>query len=284
VTSVKRLLVTGAAGMLGGRVVADARERGWDVVGIDLAEADLTDYAQTEDVVHEHAPDAVVHCAAWTDVDSAEDREELALKVNRDASANIAAAAASVGARIVAVSTDYVFDGTLTGRPYLESDPPSPIGAYGRTKRAGEEAVVGHNPNHAIARTAWLFGAGGKSFPDTMLRLAADRDAVAVVTDQVGSPTWTGHLSPALLDLAEATATGVFHTAGGGRCSWHELTVELYRAAGVACAVNETTAAEFRRPAPRPAWSVLATERDETPRLPPWQEGLAGFLSERNGS
>jgi dTDP-4-dehydrorhamnose reductase len=278
------LLVTGAAGMLGGRVVADARERGWDVLGIDLAEADLTDYGQTEEVVQEHAPDAVVHCAAWTDVDGAEDREALALKVNRDASANIAAAAASFGARIVAVSTDYVFDGTLTGRPYVESDPTAPIGAYGRTKRAGEEAVIGHNPNHAIARTAWLFGAGGKSFPDTMLRLAADRDAVAVVTDQVGSPTWTGHLSPALLDLAEGTATGVFHTAGGGQCSWHELTVELYRVAGVACAVNETTAAEFQRPAPRPAWSVLATERDETPRLPPWQQGLAGFLSERNGS
>jgi dTDP-4-dehydrorhamnose reductase len=281
---VTRLLVTGAAGMLGHRVVADARARGWDVLGIDLPEADLTDYGQTEDVVVDVSPDTVIHCAAWTDVDGAEEREPLALKVNRDASANVAAAAASVGARIVAVSTDYVFDGTLTGRPYVESDPTAPLGAYGRTKRAGEEAVIGHNPDHAIARTAWLFGAGGKSFPDTMLKLGAERDAVAVVTDQVGSPTWTGHLSPALLDLAVARATGIFHTAGGGQCSWHELTVELYRAAGVACAVNETTAAEFRRPAPRPAWSVLATERDETPRLPPWQEGLAGFLSERNGS
>lgn len=283
-TGAKRLLVTGAAGMLGTRVVSDARGRGWDVVGIDLAEADLTDWEQTEAVVQDIAPDAVVHCAAWTDVDSAEEREELALKVNRDASANIAAAAAGVGARIVAVSTDYVFDGTLTGRPYVESDPTAPIGAYGRTKRAGEEAVAGHNPDHAIARTAWLFGVGGKSFPDTMLKLAADRDAVAVVTDQVGSPTWTGHLSPALLDLAALEATGIFHTAGGGQCSWYELTVELYRVAGVACAVNETTAAEFRRPAPRPAWSVLATERDETPRLPPWQEGIAAFVNERNGS
>jgi dTDP-4-dehydrorhamnose reductase len=234
--------------------------------------------------VAEIAPDAVVHCAAWTDVDAAEEREDLALKVNRDASANVAAAAAAVGARIVAVSTDYVFDGTLTGRPYVESDPPAPIGAYGRTKRAGEEAVIGHNDDHAIARTAWLFGAGGKSFPDTMLRLGADRDAVAVVTDQVGSPTWTGHLSPALLDLAAADAVGIFHTAGAGQCSWHELTVELYRAAGLQATVNETTAAEFQRPAPRPAWSVLASERDETPRLPPWQQGLAGFLTERNGS
>jgi dTDP-4-dehydrorhamnose reductase len=279
-----RLLVTGAAGMLGHRVVADAQARGWDVTGIDLAEADLTDYGQAEAVVQEVGAEAVVHCAAWTDVDGAEEQEDLAGAVNRDAAANVAAAAASVGARIVAVSTDYVFDGTLTGRPYVESDPTSPIGAYGRTKRAGEEAVIGHNENHAIARTAWLFGVGGKSFPETMLRLAADREEVAVVTDQVGSPTWTGHLSPALLDLAASGATGVFHTAGDGRCSWHELTVELYRAAGVACRVNETTAAEFRRPAPRPAWSVLATERAETPRLPAWREGVAGFLQERKTS
>jgi dTDP-4-dehydrorhamnose reductase len=279
-----RLLVTGAAGMLGHRVVTDARARGHEVVGIDLAEADLTDALEARTAVADVAPDAVVHCAAWTDVDGAESREELALRVNRDASHNIAAAAAEIGARVVAVSTDYVFDGTLTGRPYVESDATAPIGAYGRTKLAGEQAVMAANPNHAIARTAWLFGAGGKSFPGTMLKLAADRDAVAVVTDQIGSPTWTGHLSPALLDLAAAQATGIFHTAGGGQCSWHELTAELYRQAGIECAVGETTAAEFRRPAPRPAWSVLGTERDETPRLPPWEQGLQGFLSERNGA
>ena len=159
------------------------------------------------------------------------------------------------------------------------------LGAYGRTKLAGEQAIAGHNPDHAIARTAWLFGVGGKNFCDTMLNAAASRDEVAVVTDQVGSPTWTGHLSPALLDLAAADATGIFHTAGGGQCSWHELTVELYRAAGLSTRVNETTAADFQRPAPRPAWSVLATERDETPRLPRWQDGVAQYLNEReNGS
>jgi dTDP-4-dehydrorhamnose reductase len=279
-----RLLVTGAAGMLGHRVVADARARGWDVVGIDLPDADLTDPLAAQDVAEEHAPDAIVHCAAFTDVDGAEEHEARALAVNADASANIAAAAAMLGARIVAVSTDYVFDGTLTDRPYVESDPTAPIGAYGRTKLAGEEAVAGHNPNYAIARTAWLFGLGGKNFPDTMLNAAQSRDEVAVVTDQTGSPTWAGHLSPALLDLAAGTATGIFHTAGGGQCSWHELTVELYRAAGLTTKVNETTAAEFQRPAPRPAWSVLGTERDETPRLPPWQDGVAAYLQERNAS
>lgn len=273
--------MTGAAGMLGRRVVADARTRGWDVVGIDLPDADLTLAQEALDVVGDARPDAIIHCAAWTDVDGAEADEDGAMRVNRDAAGNTAAAAAACGARVVAVSTDYVFDGTLTGRPYLESDPPAPIGAYGRTKRAGEEAVIDACADHAIARTAWLFGAGGKSFCDTMLRLAADRERVAVVTDQVGSPTWTGHLSPALLHLAALDATGVFHTAGAGQCSWHELTVELFTAAGVDCAVDETTAAEFQRPAPRPAWSVLASEREETPRLPDWREGVRGFLTER---
>jgi dTDP-4-dehydrorhamnose reductase len=279
-----RLLVTGAAGMLGHRVVADGLARGWEVVGIDLPDADLTDPAAAQDVAEEHVPDAVIHCAAYTDVDAAEEFEARALAVNADASANIAAAAAMLGARIVGVSTDYVFDGTLTGRPYVESDATGPIGVYGRTKLAGEEAIAGHNPNYAIARTAWLFGVGGKNFPDTMLKAGVTRDEVAVVTDQVGSPTWAGHLSPALLDLAAGTATGVFHTAGGGQCSWHALTVELYRAAGLTTRVGETTAAEFQRPAPRPAWSVLATERDETPRLPPWEEGVAAYLRERNAS
>ncbi|MCW2994448.1 MAG: rfbD [Conexibacter sp.] len=280
--------MTGAAGMLGHRVLADATARGWDAIGVDLPDGDLTDPAVAQDLLEEHTPDAVVHCAAFVDVDRAEEHEDTALAVNADASANVAAAAAMLGARIVAVSTDYVFDGKMLARPprpYVESDPTAPLGAYGRTKLAGEVAIAGHNPNHAIARTAWLFGVGGKNFPDTMLKAGAARDEVAVVTDQVGSPTWTGHLSPALLDLAASDAVGVFHTAGGGQCSWHALTVELYRLAGLATRVNETTAAEFQRPAPRPAWSVLATERDETPRLPAWQDGVAEYLNEReNGS
>lgn len=275
--------MTGAAGMLGHRVVADARARGWDVAGVDLPDGDLTDPQVAQDLVEEHAPDAVIHCAAFVDVDGAEAKEDLAHAVNVDASANVAAAAAALNARVVAVSTDYVFDGTLTGRPYVESDPTNPLGAYGRTKYAGEVALANHNPNHAIARTAWLFGVGGKNFCDTMLNAGATRESVSVVTDQVGSPTWTGHLAPALLDLAAGDATGVFHTAGGGRCSWHALTVKLYELAGVTARVDETTAAEFARPAPRPAWSVLATERDETPRLPPWEEGVAGYLNDRNG-
>jgi dTDP-4-dehydrorhamnose reductase len=281
-----KLLVTGAAGMLGHRVVADAASRGWEAVGIDLPDADLTDEHAAREVVARHAPDAIVHCAAWTDVDGAEEREDAALRVNADASRNVARAARHVGARIVAVSTDYVFDGSLTDRPYVECDPTAPLGAYGRTKLAGEQAIAAELDDHAIARTAWLFGAGGKNFCDTMLGLAATRERVAVVTDQVGSPTWTGHLSPALLDLAASDITGPVHTAGGGQVSWHGLTVELFAAAGVACEVGETTAAEFQRPAPRPAWSVLATERrsEGAPVLPPWQEGVRGFIEERTAA
>jgi dTDP-4-dehydrorhamnose reductase len=279
-----KLLVTGAAGMLGRRVVADAATRGWEAVGIDLPDADLTDAQQALDIVAANRPDAIVHCAAWTDVDAAEANEDAAMRVNRDASANVAAAASASGARVVAVSTDYVFDGTLTGRPYVESDPTAPLGAYGRTKLAGEHAIAGGCADHAIARTAWLFGSGGKNFCDTMLNAAATRDSVSVVTDQVGSPTWTGALSPALLDLAQLDATGVFHTAGGGQCSWHGLTVELFAQAGVDCAVEETDSSQFVRPAARPDWSVMASERDETPRLPTWQDNVRGFLSERIAS
>ena len=273
--------MTGAAGMLGRRVVKDAQARGWDVIAADRAKADLIDPDQVADAVAGAAPAAIVHCAAWTDVDGAEANEDEALKANALACRNVGAAARVAGARVVAVSTDYVFDGTLTGRPYRESDPVSPIGAYGRTKLAGERELAGQLDDHVIARTAWVFGWPGKCFPDTMLRLGGERDEVGVVTDQIGSPTWTGHLSPALLDLAAGEMTGIVHIAGTGQCSWNELTQELFRQAGVSCRVTATTAAEFGRAAPRPAWSVLASERDDAPRLPDWTEGISGYLKER---
>jgi dTDP-4-dehydrorhamnose reductase len=281
------LVVTGAAGMLGRRVIADARAAGWEPVGLDRAGSDLTvdltDRAATEAALAEVGARAVIHCAAWTDVDGAEEQETAALAVNGAASGNIAAAAGSVGARLVAVSTDYVFDGTLTGRPYVESDATGPLSAYGRTKLAGELAIAAATDDYVIARTAWLFGWPGKSFPDTMLRAGATRDEVAVVTDQVGSPTWTGHLSPALVELAGGTVTGIAHTTGSGQCSWHGLTVELYAQAGLTTTVNETDSSAFVRPAPRPNWSVLATERADAgvPVLPDWREGVAGYLAER---
>lgn len=278
-----RLLVTGADGMLGHRVVAHARERGHDVTGTDLPDLDLTDAQAVFDRVGDLVPDAVVHCAAYTDVDGAEEHEALALRVNAEAAGNVAAACGLNGAFVVAVSTDYVFAGDAA-RPYVESDAPAPRGAYGRTKLAGEEAVAQTGADHAICRTAWLFGAGGKNFVDTMLGLAEQHEEVRVVADQVGSPTWTGFLAPALVEVAERRLPGVRHLAGGGQCSWAELAEEAFRVAGSGCRVVPVSTAEFPRPAPRPAWSVLGTERDDAVPLAPWQDHVRTHIEERNAT
>lgn len=275
------LVVTGAKGMLGHRVVAVARERGHEVVAADVEEFDLTDAEATRAFLADAASEAVVNCAAYTAVDRAEEDEALALRVNGDGAGHVALAATEIGARVIHVSTDYVFDGD-NDRPWVESDPVSPLGAYGRTKLAGEQAVLTAGHEHVVVRTAWLFGVGGPNFPDTMLRLAAEHGRLEVVADQVGSPTWTGHLAPALVDVAEdAALTGIFHAAGSGRCSWHEFAQETVRRAGVDVPVEPVTSAQFVRPAPRPAWSVLASEREGGPVLPAWQEGLQGHLDER---
>jgi dTDP-4-dehydrorhamnose reductase len=273
-----RVLVTGARGMLGQIVVRTAQERGHEVVAVDLTEVDITDAAAVDATVRAAAPRAIVHCAAWTDVDGAESQEAAALAVNGDGAGHVARAAAAAGARLVHVSTDYVFDGDK-GEPYVEDDTPCPLSAYGRTKLAGERAVAAAAPDHAIARTAWLFGAGGKNFVDTVLRLGAGRDELPVVTDQVGSPTWVGHLAPALLDLAESDGRGIFHVTAGGTCSWYDLAGEAFAQAGVACRAVPTSSADFPRPAPRPALSALRSTRPEAPVLPPWQEGLAAHLA-----
>ncbi len=280
-----RVLVTGAAGMLGHDVVSAAQRLGHEVAAWDLPECDLTDPGATLEAVRGLGPRAVVNCAAFTNVDGAEADEPTAERVNADAAGNLAKACAAVGARLVHVSTDYVFDGDRahagggTGEPWLESDPVAPLGAYGRTKLHGEEQVVAALDDHAIVRTAWLFGPHGPNFVATMLRLGAERDEVQVVTDQVGSPTFSGHLAPALVDLAGRSDTGAFHGVGGGSCSWYELTIEAFDAAGVSCRVLPTTAAQFARPAPRPAFSVLGSEREDPITLPPWQEGVRAYLA-----
>jgi dTDP-4-dehydrorhamnose reductase len=283
-----RLLVTGGAGMLGQAVAAAATRLGHDVVALSRAELDVTDADHVRRVVAAAEPRAVINCAAWTDVDGAETAEAAATAVNGDGAGNVARAAAEVGARIVHVSTDYVFDGERAhagggaGEPWIESDTVNPLGAYGRSKLAGEEQVAAATPEHAIVRTAWLYGAGGRNFVDTMLALGDERDEVSVVTDQVGSPTWTVHLAEGLVELAErGDDVGILHAAGGGACSWYELAVEVFDRAGMRCRVLPTTSDRFPRPARRPAYSVLGTERDEAPVLPPWQDGVAAYLSEK---
>jgi len=267
--------------MLGQAVATAATRLGHDVIALSRAELDVTDAEHVRRVIAAAEPRAIVNCAAWTDVDAAETAEAAATAVNGQGAGNVARAAAETGARLVHVSTDYVFDGAKSV-PWVESDPVAPIGAYGRSKLVGEELVAAAGGEHAIARSAWLFGAGGRNFVDTMLALGVDRDEVSVVTDQVGSPTWTGHLAEALVELAERRGdVGIFHAAAAGACSWYDLAVEVFDRAGVRCRVLPTTAERFARAARRPAYSVLGTERDATPALPPWQQGVAAYLSEK---
>ena len=259
-----RTVVVGAGGMLGQDVVRVA-----NAVGYSRAELDVTDAAAVREAIG--SDDLVINCAAWTDVDGAEKHEDEALRINRDGARNVAEAAGAV----LYVSSDYVFDGTK-GEPYVESDPVNPLSAYGRTKLAGERATAEANPRHLIARSSWLFGAGGKNFVETMLGLGPE---VRVVDDQVGSPTFTGHLADALLRLARTEDFGVHHVAASGSCSWFEFAREIFIRAGSDTRAEPCTTAEFPRPAPRPAYSVLASERGN--RLPTWQEGLDAYLGVR---
>ena len=267
--------------MLGRDVVRAASEANLDVVGLSHAELDVTDARAVTAAVLQQQPQTVINCAAYTNVDGAEEENEVALRVNGEAAGHIAAAAQAIGARVVYVSTDYVFDGTK-GLPYLESDPANPLSAYGRSKLAGEQATIAASPRHFVVRSSWLFGTHGRNFVDTMLGLGEELEEVVVVRDQVGCPTYTGHLADALVRLADTRAYGVHHIAGAGHCSWYEFAQEIFRQAGVDCRVLSCTTEETGRPAPRPPFAPLDTEfGGQAMRLPPWQEGLASYLAER---
>ena len=276
-----KVLVTGAGGMLGRDVMLAAGNAGHDVVGFGHTELDVTDAAGVAAKLELERPDVVINCAAWTDVDGAEEAEEAALAVNGAGAGNIAGAAAAVEASVVYVSSDYVFDGAKGG-PYVETDQPAPLSAYGRTKLAGEEATATANKRHFVVRSAWLFGIGGSNFVETMLRLADTQNEVLVVRDQVGSPTYTWHLAYGIVRLIEGIEFGIHHMAAGGACSWYEFAREIFEQAKVECRVLSATTEMLGRPAPRPPYSVLASQRRHAIELPPWQDGLAGYLSQRS--
>jgi dTDP-4-dehydrorhamnose reductase len=248
------VLITGAGGQLGtalAEVFPDARavtRAEWDV-------AEPYPFAQR--------PDLVLHAAAWTKVDAAEADPEGASRANVDGTRNVAA----LGAPVVYYSTDYVFDGTKNA-PYVESDPPGPLGVYGRTKLEGEREVR----DGWIVRSSWLFGATGHNFVRSMLRLGAERDEVSVVDDQRGSPTYVGHLAEATRELLERPY-GIYHVAADGDCTWADFAEAIFQEAGLTCRVSRITAAEFGAPAPRPAYSVLRSEKG-APKLPHWRAGL----------
>jgi dTDP-4-dehydrorhamnose reductase len=280
-----RIVITGSAGMLGQDVAAAARDAGHDVVPLARLELDITDAEAVTAALDGARPEVVVNCAAWTDVDGAEQSSEAALAVNGPGAGNVARAAAAAGAWTIHISSDYVFDGDKR-QPYLESDPVGPRSVYGSSKLAGERAVAEAAPGRqTIVRSSWLFGAGGPCFPATILRLAAERDELTVVEDQIGCPTFTGHLARALIELVGGPGhppIGIVHVAGGGPCSWYAFAREIVARSGEQCAVKPGLTADLARPAPRPAFSVLGTERGtETPKLPHWHHGLAEFLALR---
>jgi dTDP-4-dehydrorhamnose reductase len=275
-----KLLVTGAAGMLGRDVMLAAGNAGHQVIGFGHAELDIGDAGAVDAKIGGERPDVVINCAAWTDVDGAEEAEEAATRVNGEGAGNVAAAAASVGASVVYVGSDYVFDGSK-GAPYVETDQTAPLSAYGRGKLAGEEATRAANKRHFIVRSAWLFGTGGSNFVETMLRLAADHGEVLVVRDQVGSPTYTWHLAYGIVRLIEGVEFGIHHMAAAGACSWYEFAREIFDQAKVECKVMSATTEMLGRPAPRPAYSALTSQREHAIELPSWQDGLSAYLSQR---
>jgi dTDP-4-dehydrorhamnose reductase len=264
--------------MLGQDVV---RAAGGDAVGLAHGDLDVTDAAAVQSTLA--GADLVINCAAYTNVDGAEADPTAAHAVNARGARNVAEAAA----RVIYVSTDYVFDGSKPDA-YVESDATGPLSEYGRSKLEGERATLTASPHSLVVRASCLFGAGGRNFVDTMLRLAGERDELMVVDDQIGCPTFTGHLADALVALARGearmadghSAHGVLHVAGSGSCTWFEFACKIFESAGAPIQVQPCSTDEFPRPARRPANSVLRSERG-APELPSWQDGLDAFLGVR---
>jgi dTDP-4-dehydrorhamnose reductase len=276
--------------MLGHDVIRAGERAGFEAVGLARGELDVTDAGAVELTLRRVQPAVVVNCAAWTDVDGAETHRDQAAAVNAAGAGNLARAAALAGVPLVHVSTDYVFtgepplDGDGAPRPYVESDRTGPRSVYGRTKLEGELEVLAASSAHTVVRSSWLFGLDGHNFVATMLRLAGERDSIRVVSDQIGCPTWTGHLAPALVGLLQREVTGLVHQAGAGQVSWNGFAVEIFRQAELACTVEPATTAEMARPAPRPPWSALQSERADVLGIPDWRDGLAGYLAARRAA
>ena len=281
-----RVIVTGANGQLGSALVALLSTRPADsVLGVDLPDVDITNPVSVAAIFDSFAPDVVINCAAWTAVDDAETKEELALHVNAEGPRVLAAQCVVSDAWLVQISTDYVFAGDATS-PYAESASGDPRSAYGRTKLAGEVAVLSELPSRSyIVRTAWLYGLQGTNFVKTMLKLEKERETVSVVTDQIGQPTYAGDLAAQILALLDARpAAGIFHATNSGQCSWFEFTQAIFTEIGADPArVLPTDSAAFVRPAPRPAYSVLghdAWAAAGIPEMRDWREALAAAFAE----
>jgi dTDP-4-dehydrorhamnose reductase len=277
-----RVVVTGAAGLLGNAVVRAAREREHDVCALDREALDVTDPGAVELRIRKEKPEVIVHCAAYTAVDGAEEEPDKAMRVNCDGTRNVALAAAQIGATVFNPSSDFVFDGR-SERPYRPDDQPMPINAYGVSKLAGEQVLVLSGCDWAVVRTSWLYGSGGRDFVDVILDAQGKSDGMAIVDDQVGCPTWTGSLAPGIITLAEAGVRGTYHLCDGGSATWFQLASAVVEEASIDVEFTPTTAQEWGAPAPRPPYSVLdcsESERILGHPMPAWRASLVTYLSE----
>ena len=280
-----KILVTGAKGQLGTDVMCELLSRGHEAVGIDIDEADITDRADIMRAVTETAPQAVIHCAAWTAVDAAEDDPAAARRVNAEGTRNVAKACASVGAKMMYISTDYVFGGKGTQPWKADCRDYAPLNVYGETKLAGELAVAEICDKYFIVRIAWVFGAHGKNFVDTMLKLAETHDRLSVVCDQIGTPTYTSDLARLLADMIVTDKYGYYHaTNEGGYISWYDFACEIFARAGYTTKVLPVTTAEYGlSKAARPFNSRLDKSKltaSGFEPLPDWRDALTRYLEE----
>ncbi|MEM6313299.1 MAG: dTDP-4-dehydrorhamnose reductase [Planctomycetota bacterium] len=284
------ILVLGGNGMLAHAVKRALSRRRLTCIAVDRADADLTDRTAVDALFDRIRPSVVFNCAAYTAVDKAEQEPELANAVNGEAVGNIAHAAKRIDAKLLHVSTDYVFDGTAT-EPYPVDHPTGPVSAYGRSKLLGEQALQKQNPpGWCIVRTAWLYGPNGPSFPKTMLSLARKGVALSVINDQRGTPTFTYDLAEALLNLVDADAAGVFHVTNAGETNWHDFAAATFEVFGVDADLSSTTAAEYAADKPaaahRPGYSVLdlsAYEHATGKAMRPWRDALQDFREVTGG-
>lgn len=276
-----RVLVTGAKGQLGTDLMAELAKRGMTGIGVDVEEMDITDAEVCRNVILGSKADAVIHCAAYTAVDAAEDNVELCRRINGEGTRNVALACKEAGIKMMYISTDYVFDGQGT-RPWEPDDARAPLNVYGQTKYEGELAVEELLDNYFTVRIAWVFGVAGKNFIKTMLRLGKERGAVSVVNDQIGSPTYTYDLARLLVDMIQTDRYGRYHATNEGLCSWYEFAVEIFRQAGMdEVSVTPVSSDQFPAKAVRPSNSRMSKEKlseNGFDRLPTWQDALGRYL------
>ena len=275
-----RITIFGATGLLGKALVREWKDD--EVTGFASADGDIRDEKQVSNLVQHARPDWIVLAAAYTDVDGCESNRDLAFDVNCRGAVNVARAAKQHGSRLLFLSTDYVFDGTKT-TPYETNDPRSPSSVYGHSKAEAEVRLAEILPGCCIVRTSWLFGPGGKCFPDTILKLAETRPELEVVGDQHGSPTYSIDLARAIIQLCRQEASGIVHATNRGDCSWYEFAREIIAAAGLKTVVRETTSDKFVRPAKRPKYSVLSPEslQKHGIAMPHWRDALKRYLPQR---